>query len=55
MSAGLGRPLIVTVLDQPAAMRVLASDARGRVALATVALVAGLGLLAAALVAVLVA
>jgi hypothetical protein len=54
MSAGLGRPLIVTVLDQPAAMRVLASDARGRVGVAAAALVAGFGLLAAAVVALLV-
>jgi hypothetical protein len=53
MSAGVGRPLIVTVLDQPAAMRVLASDARARVVLAAVALAAGFGLLAAAVVALL--
>ena len=53
MSAGMGRPLIVTVLDQAAAMRVLASNARGRVVVATVALSAGLGLLAAAVVALL--
>ena len=54
MTAGLGRPLIVTVLDQPAAMRVLAADKRGRVVAAAVALAAGLGLFAAAVVALLV-
>lgn len=54
MTAGLGRPLIVTVLDQAAAMRVLASDRRGRVVVAALSLVAGLGLLAAAVIALLV-
>ena len=53
MTAGLGRPLIITILDQPAAMRVLAGDRRGRVVVAAVALGAGLGLLAAAVVALL--
>jgi hypothetical protein len=54
MTAGLGRPLIVTILDQPAAMRVLAGDHRGRVVVATIALGVGLGLLAAAVVTLLV-
>jgi hypothetical protein len=47
MTAGLGRPLIVTSLDQPAAMRLLASGERPRVlaaaALLTVALAAATG------------
>lgn len=51
MTAGLGRPLVVTILDRPAAMRVLAGDQRGRVVAAAIALGAGLGLLAAAVVA----
>ena len=55
MTAGLGRPLIVTILDQPAAMRVLAGDHRGRVVAATIALAVGLGLLAAAVIALLTA
>jgi hypothetical protein len=54
LTAGLGRPLIVTILDQPAAMRVLAADHRGRVMAAAVSLAAGIGLLAAAIVALLV-
>jgi hypothetical protein len=48
MTAGLGRPLIVTTLDRPAAMRLLASGARRRVAAATVLIAAGLALLALA-------
>jgi hypothetical protein len=54
ITAGLGRPLIVTVLDQGAAMRVLASDRRGRVVAAALCLVAGLGLLAGAVAALVV-
>lgn len=46
LTNGLGRPLIVTMLDQSAAMRVLARGKRGRVVVASVALAAGLGLLA---------
>ena len=45
ITAGLGRPLIVTALDRPAAMRLLASGARRRVVAATALIVAGLGLL----------
>jgi hypothetical protein len=45
MTAGLGRPLIVTGLDRPAAMRLLASGARRRVAGAALLIAAGLVLL----------
>jgi hypothetical protein len=48
LTAGLGRPLIVTPLDQPAAMRLLASGARRRVAAAAGLIAAGLLLLAVA-------
>jgi len=51
MTAGNGKPLIVTTLDQQSAMRVLASGRRGRVIAAAVILSAGLGLLAGALIA----
>lgn len=51
MTAGLGRPLIVTTLEQPAQMRVLAGGRRGRVVLATAVLALGLGLLAGAAIA----
>lgn len=53
LTAGLGRPLILTTLEVPAAMRILAHSGRGRLLLAAVLLVAGLGLLAAAVVALL--
>ncbi|MDL2334906.1 MAG: hypothetical protein QFC55_02600 [Chloroflexota bacterium] len=45
LTAGLGRPLIVTVLDRPSAMRLLASGARARVAAAALLIAAGLALL----------
>ncbi len=45
LTAGLGRPLIVTVLDRSAAMRLLASGARRRVAAAAILIAAGLALL----------
>ena len=48
LTAGLGRPLIVTALDQPAAMRLLASGARRRVAAAAVLIAAAAVLLVAA-------
>ncbi|MEP7378314.1 MAG: hypothetical protein ABI725_02000 [Chloroflexota bacterium] len=48
LAAGLGRPLIVTVLDRPSAMRLLASGARARVAAATLLIGAGLVLLVVA-------
>ncbi len=54
LTAGLGRPLIITSLEQPAAMRLLARGRRGRLVGGAVLLVAGLGLLASALVALLV-
>jgi hypothetical protein len=54
MTSGLGRPLIVTVLDQPAQMRILAAGRRTRVIAAAVSLALGMGLLAAAVVALLV-
>jgi hypothetical protein len=48
LTAGLGRPLIVTALDQPAAMRLLASGARRRVSAATLLIALGVMLLALA-------
>jgi hypothetical protein len=48
LTAGLGRPLIVTSLDQPSAMRILASGARRRVAAAAVLVLVGFSLLALA-------
>ncbi len=51
LTAGMGRPLIVTSLAPSEAMRVLASSDRRLVRLAAILLVAGLGALAAALVA----
>jgi hypothetical protein len=49
MTAGLGRPLIVTILDQPSAMRLLASGYRRRViaAASLIAIAAILSLAAA--------
>ncbi len=49
LTAGLGRPLIVTALDRPAAMRLLASGARRRVAAAAVLIGVGLLLMALAI------
>ncbi len=54
LTAGMGRPLIVTTLDAPSAMRLLARHRRGRVLAATVLLVASLGFGAAAVIAMLV-
>jgi hypothetical protein len=54
MTAGLGRPLIVTSLDQPAAMRLLARGKRDRVVVGAVILAVGLALLAAAVAALVV-
>jgi hypothetical protein len=54
LGAGLGRPLILSPLPQDAAMRVLAAPQRRRVVLAAIVLVAGLGLIAGALVALVV-
>ena len=51
LTAGLGRPLVLTTLEQPEAMRILTHGGAGRVRLAAVSFVAGLGLLAAAVVA----
>jgi hypothetical protein len=51
LSAGLGRPLILTTLEPEAAMRLLASGRRGSVLASAALLVGGLGALAAALVA----
>jgi hypothetical protein len=53
LSAGHGRPLIVTPLEPAAAMRVLGAERRSLVRLAAALLVAGTGLLAAAIVALL--
>lgn len=54
ITAGAGRPLIVTSLAPPEAMRVLASEHRRGVRLASVLLVAGLATVAAGLVALVV-
>lgn len=54
LTAGLGRPLIITALEQPAAMRLLARGRRGRLIGGAVLIVVGLGLLASALVVLLV-
>ena len=54
LTAGLGRPLIVTALEPDAAMRVLASERRGAVRAAAALLVGGLALVAVGLVAFLV-
>jgi hypothetical protein len=51
LGAGLGRPLILSTLEVPAAMRVLARGRRRRVVAAAALLVCGLGLLGAAAVA----
>jgi hypothetical protein len=45
LSAGLGRPLILTPLEPSAAMRVLAAGGRGRVVAAAFLLGSGLSLL----------
>jgi hypothetical protein len=47
LTAGLGRPLIVTSLDQDAAMRVLAGNKRGRLMTGTLCFLVGVGLLIA--------
>ena len=52
MTAGLGRPLILSTLDESAAMRLLAGDGRQSVLMAAAALIAGLALLAITVVAV---
>jgi hypothetical protein len=49
MSAGLGRPLVLTVLEPPEAMRVLAGDGGGRIRVAAVCLAAGAALIVASL------
>lgn len=49
MTAGLGRPLVLTVLEPSEAMRVLAADDGGRTRLAAVCLVAGAALIVASL------
>jgi uncharacterized membrane protein len=49
MSAGLGRPLILTVLEPPEAMRVLAAGGSGRTRVAAVCLAAGIALIVASL------
>jgi hypothetical protein len=50
LSAGLGRPLILTTLETDEAMRVLAEGRSGRIKVALVCLAGGLGLLVVALV-----
>jgi hypothetical protein len=54
LTAGLGRPLVVTSLDHDAAMRILAGDQRRTVVAAAACLVGGLGALAVGIVAMLV-
>ena len=54
LSAGLGRPLILSTLDGDATMRILAAGRRGSVLLATVLLVGGTTCLALAIVAFLI-
>ena len=49
LTAGLGRPLIVTSLDQDSAMRVLAGDRRNRLVFGTLAVIVGVVLLMAGL------
>ena len=49
MTAGVGRPLVLTTLEQPEAMRILAGGRRGGPLLATILLALGGGLLAVAL------
>jgi hypothetical protein len=46
LTAGLGRPLILTTLELPEAMRVLGEGRRGRATAVAVAAIAGAGLLA---------
>ena len=53
LTAGLGRPLILTTVEPAAAMRLLAAGSRRRVQAAGALLVVGLGFLATALVAAL--
>ena len=50
LSAGLGRPLVLTTLEPDEAMRVLTEGRSGRVKVAVVCLVGGLGLVVVALV-----
>ena len=47
MSAGLGRPLVLTVLEPAEAMRVLAADGTGRTRVAAICLAAGAALIVA--------
>jgi hypothetical protein len=54
MTAGMGRPLVLTTLEPSAAMRLLAAGRRGRVILAASLLVGGLGSLAGAVIALVV-
>ena len=49
MSAGLGRPLVLTVLEPPEAMRVLAADGTGRTRFAAICLAAGAALIVVSL------
>ena len=51
LAPGLGRPLILTTLDVPAAMRLLARGGRRRVVVAAGLLLVGMGLVAAGIVA----
>jgi hypothetical protein len=54
LAAGLGRPLIITSLEQPAAMRLLARGRRGRAIVGAFGLAGGAGLIAVAVVAFLI-
>lgn len=50
LTAGLGRPLILTTLERPEAMRILGGGRSGRPLLAALALAAGLALVGAGLI-----
>ena len=50
MSAGLGRPLVLTTLEPDEAMRILAEGSPGRIRIATACLVGGMGLIVVAIV-----
>ena len=50
LSAGLGRPLVLTTLESDEAMRILAEGRAGRIKVAAACLVGGAGLLVVALV-----
>ncbi len=50
LTAGLGRPLVLSTLDNDEAMRVLSEGRSGRIKVAVVCLAGGVGLLVIALI-----